>query len=58
MAGRFPSAWLDDLMARADIVPVVSAYLPLKKEGHRYWGLCPFHQEKTASFTVTPDLNL
>ncbi|MCI5771649.1 MAG: DNA primase [Clostridiales bacterium] len=58
MAGRFPSAWLDDLMARADIVQVVSAYLPLKKEGHRYWGLCPFHHEKTASFSVTPDLNL
>lgn len=58
MAGRFPSAWLDDLFSRADIVQVVSGYLPLKKEGHRYWGLCPFHNEKTPSFSVTPDLNL
>ena len=45
-------------MSRADIVQVVSGYLPLKKEGHRYWGLCPFHNEKTPSFSVTPDLNL
>lgn len=58
MAGRFPSAWLDELFSRADIVQVVSAYLPLKREGHRYWGLCPFHNEKTPSFSVTPDLNL
>ncbi len=52
MAGRFPPAWLDELRARADIVQVVSTYLPLKKNGHRYWGLCPFHNEKTASFSV------
>ncbi len=58
MAPRFPSAWLDELYARADIVQVVSAYLPLKKEGQRYWGLCPFHNEKTASFSVNPELNL
>lgn len=58
MAGRFPSAWLDELFTRADIVQVVSGYLPLKKEGRRYWGLCPFHNEKTPSFSVTPDHNL
>ncbi len=58
MAERFPSAWLDELFARADIVQVVSAYLPLKKDGHRYWGLCPFHNEKTASFSVNQELNL
>ncbi len=52
MAGRFPPTWLDELRARADIVQVVSSYLPLKKNGHRYWGLCPFHNEKTASFSV------
>ncbi len=52
MAGRFPPAWLDELRARADIVQVVSTYLPLKRNGHRYWGLCPFHNEKTASFSV------
>ncbi len=58
MAGRIPSAWMDELFARTDIVSVVSAYLPLKKDGRRYWGLCPFHHEKTASFSVSPDLNL
>lgn len=52
MAGRFPTAWLDELRARADIVAVVSSYVPLKKNGHRYTGLCPFHNEKTASFSV------
>ena len=52
MAGRFPPAWLDELRARADIVKTVSAYVPLKKNGHRYQGLCPFHNEKTPSFSV------
>lgn len=58
MAGRFPSAWLDELYARVDIVSVVSGYLQLKKDGRRYWGLCPFHNEKTPSFSVNADLNL
>ena len=58
MAGRIPSAWLDELYARTDIVSVVSQYLPLKKDGRRYWGLCPFHNEKTASFSVNSELNL
>lgn len=58
MAGRIPSAWLDELYARTDIVSVVSAYLPLKKDGRRYWGLCPFHNEKTPSFSVNSELNL
>ncbi|NLI20256.1 MAG: DNA primase [Clostridiales bacterium] len=52
MTGRFPPAWLDDLRARADIVQIVSSYVPLKKNGHRYIGLCPFHNEKTPSFNV------
>lgn len=58
MAGRFPSAWLDELYARVDIVSVVSGYLQLRKDGRRYWGLCPFHNEKTPSFSVNADLNL
>lgn len=58
MAGRFPAAWLDEFYARADIVSVVSSYVPLKKNGRRYWGLCPFHNEKTSSFSVNADLNL
>lgn len=58
MAARFPSAFLDELYARADIVSIVSTYLPLKKDGRRYWGLCPFHHEKTPSFSVNSELNL
>ncbi len=55
---RFPRSWLDELYSRADIVQVVSGYVPLKKNGRNYWGLCPFHHEKTPSFSVTPELNL
>lgn len=58
MASRFPASWLDELYARADIVQVVSSYVQLKKEGQRYWGLCPFHHEKTPSFSVNAERNL
>ena len=58
MPGHFPSAWLDELNERADIVQIVSAYVPLKKNGSRYWGLCPFHHEKTPSFSVNAEQNL
>ncbi len=54
MPGRFPEAWLNQLRDRADIVQTVSAYVPLKKNGQNYWGLCPFHNEKTPSFSVSP----
>ncbi len=54
MAGRFPQGWLDELRDRADIVSVVSRYVQLTPKGGRYWGLCPFHGEKTASFSVNP----
>ncbi len=55
---RFPSAWLDELLSRSDLVQIVSGYVQLKKTGHRYWGLCPFHGEKTASFSVDADRQL
>ncbi len=55
MAGGYPQAWLDELRDRADIVQVVSRYVQLTPKGGRYWGLCPFHGEKTASFSVSPD---
>lgn len=42
----------------ADIVEVVSSYMTLKKKGARFWGCCPFHGEKTPSFTVTPSRNM
>ena len=54
MAGRFPHEWLDELRERADIVQVVSRYVQLTPKSGRYWGLCPFHGEKTASFSVNP----
>ncbi len=52
MAGRYPVAWLDELRARADIVKVIGSYVTLKKNGHRYVGLCPFHNETAPSFSV------
>ena len=51
----FDRVFLDELSARNDIVDVVSQYVQLKKSGANYFGLCPFHNEKTASFSVSPD---
>jgi DNA primase len=45
----------DEVRARNDIVEVIASYLRLERRGNRYWGLCPFHSEKTPSFTVLPD---
>ena len=50
MAGFFPQQWLDELRSRADIVSVVSEYVPLTQKGRRYWGCCPFHQERRRRF--------
>ena len=52
MAGRYPAQWLEELRARADIVKVIGSYVTLKKKGHRYVGLCPFHNETAPSFSV------
>jgi DNA primase len=54
MAGRIPKAFIDELIARADILEVVGARVALKRAGSNYKGLCPFHGEKTPSFTVSP----
>jgi len=51
----FPQTFIDDLRLQANIVQVVQEYVPLKKAGRTYKGLCPFHGEKTPSFTVDPD---
>jgi DNA primase len=47
--------FIDKLRSQSDIVGVISEYVPLKKRGKNYWGCCPFHHEKTPSFSVTPD---
>lgn len=54
----FPDAWLDELLAKNDIVSVVSSYVELRPKGRRLWGLCPLHGEKTPSFSVSPDKQL
>ncbi|MGV6818237.1 MAG: DNA primase [Thiotrichales bacterium] len=55
MAGRIPRSFIDDLIARTDIVEVINRRVPLKKKGKEYVACCPFHGEKTPSFTVSQD---
>ncbi len=50
-----PEQFIDDLVARSDIADVVSSYVHLTRKGSNLWGLCPFHNEKTPSFSVSPD---
>ena len=51
---RIPDAFIDDLLARTDIVEVVGTHVPLKRQGKEYAARCPFHDERSASFTVSP----
>jgi DNA primase len=53
MAGRIPQQFIDDLLSRVDIVEVIDSRVPLKKKGKEYSACCPFHSEKTPSFTVS-----
>ncbi len=55
MAGRIPQSFIDDLLARTDIVEVIGARVQLKKGGREWKAPCPFHNEKTPSFWVSPD---
>jgi DNA primase len=55
---KFPQAFIDDVRTAADIVTVISDYVSLRKAGTSYKGLCPFHGEKTPSFTVNRDRGL
>ncbi|MGE8497650.1 MAG: DNA primase [Pseudomonas sp.] len=55
MAGLIPQSFIDDLLNRTDIVDVVSSRIQLKKAGKNYTACCPFHKEKTPSFSVSPD---
>ncbi|RMG56761.1 MAG: DNA primase [Gammaproteobacteria bacterium] len=54
MAGRIPQHFIDELIARTDIVEVIGQRVPLKKKGREYAACCPFHSEKTPSFYVSP----
>ena len=51
----FPQSFLDELIARSDIVDVIGSYVQLQRKGANLFGLCPFHSEKTGSFSVSPD---
>jgi len=55
MAGLIPQDFIDDLIARADVVEVIGRRIQLKKAGREFKACCPFHDEKTPSFTVSPN---
>jgi DNA primase len=55
MSGRIPQHFIDELVARADIAELIGTRVPLKKQGKEFKACCPFHGEKTPSFTVVPD---
>jgi len=54
MAGLIPDSFIEELLGRVDIVEVIERRVPLKKAGREYQARCPFHDEKTPSFTVSP----
>ena len=56
--GLIPDNIIDEVLTRADIESVVSRYVALKRQGSNLWGLCPFHSEKTASFSINPAKNI
>lgn len=55
MAGKIPQQFIDELLARVDIVDLIDAQVPLKKAGRNHSACCPFHDEKTPSFTVSQE---
>jgi DNA primase len=55
MAGRIPQNFIDDLLNRIDIIDVIDGYVPLRKAGRNHQARCPFHDEKTPSFTVSQE---
>ena len=54
MAGRIPDSFIDGLLARVDIVELIGSRVPLKRKGKEYTACCPFHDERTPSFYVSP----
>ena len=55
MAGRIPQSFIDDLLDRLDIVEVIDRRVSLKKNGRNFTACCPFHEEKTPSFSVNQE---
>ncbi len=51
---RIPDAFIDDLLARTDVVELIGSRIPLKRQGREYSARCPFHDERSPSFTVSP----
>ncbi|MBQ7562459.1 MAG: DNA primase [Lachnospiraceae bacterium] len=58
MAGFYSEELIEEIRERNNIVDVISSYVSLKKKGGNYFGLCPFHSEKSASFSVSPSKNM
>ena len=54
MNGLIPQAFIDELIARTDVIEIIGSRISLKKAGREYKAVCPFHDEKTPSFTVSP----
>jgi DNA primase len=55
MPGRIPQNFIDDVLDRLDIIDVIGSRIELRKSGKNYSACCPFHDEKTPSFSVSPD---
>lgn len=55
MAGKIPQTFIDDLLERTDVVELIGHSVKIKKTGRNYQALCPFHNEKTPSFSINPD---
>ncbi|AGH43113.1 DNA primase [Paraglaciecola psychrophila 170] len=55
MSGRIPREFIDDIIARSDIVELIDSRVRLKKAGRNHQACCPFHEEKSPSFTVSQD---
>ena len=55
MAGKIPQTFIDDLLERTDIVELIGHSIKIKKTGRNYQALCPFHNEKSPSFSINPD---
>lgn len=58
MSGRIPDQVIDEIAGKVDLVELVGNYVTLQRKGQRYMGLCPFHNEKSPSFSVDPDAGL